>query len=143
MRVTPVFLEQVALKQHEDPELVKIARTVQSGNSAEFRFDSEGILRHGKRLCVPDDSSLKANIMREAHNTRYSIHPGATKMYQDLRRVYWWPAMKREVAQFVSACETCQRVKLEHQKPAGMLTDSRMEMGEHSYGFCSGVTSDV
>ena len=121
MKVTPVFLEQVALKQHEDPELVKIARTVQSGNSAEFRFDGEGILRLGKRLCVPDDSSLKADILREAHNARYSVHPEATKMYQDLRRVYWWPAMKREVAQFVSACEVCQRVKLEHQKPAGML----------------------
>ena len=121
MKVTPVFLEQVAQKQHEDPELVKIARIVQSGKSEEFRFDDQGILRYGHRLCVPDDISLKGDIMREAHNARYSIHPGATKMYQDLKKVYWWPAMKREVAQFVSACETCQRVKLEHQKPAGML----------------------
>ena len=47
MRVAPVFLEQVAQKQHEDPELVKIARTVQSGNGAEFKFDSKGILRYG------------------------------------------------------------------------------------------------
>ena len=59
MRVTLVFLEQVAQKQHEDPELVKIARTVQSGNDSEFRFDSKGILRYGSRLCVPDDIRLK------------------------------------------------------------------------------------
>ena len=93
---------------------MKIARTVQSGNSVEFSFDSKGILRYGSRLCVPDSSSLKEDIMREAHNARYSVHPGATKMYQDLKRVYWWPAMKKEVAQFVTACEVCQRVKLEH-----------------------------
>ena len=114
MRVAPVFLEQVAQKQHEDPELVKIARTVQSGKDSEFRFDNKGILRYGSRLCVPDDIGLKGDIMREAHNARYSVHPGATKMYQDLKKVYWWPAMKKEVAQFVSACEVCQRVKLEH-----------------------------
>ena len=102
-RVTPVFLEQVAQKQHEDPELVKIARTVQSGKNEEFRFDSKGILRYGNRLCVPDDVGLKGDIMREAHNARYSVHPGATKMYQDLKRVYCWPAIKREVAQFMSA----------------------------------------
>uniref|UniRef100_A0A2C9W6D4 RNA-directed DNA polymerase n=1 Tax=Manihot esculenta TaxID=3983 RepID=A0A2C9W6D4_MANES len=121
MRVIPVFLEQVAQEQHEDPELMKIARTFQSGTSVECRFDSKGILRYGNRLCVPDDISLKGDIMREAHNARYSVHPGATKMYRDLKRVYWWPAMKKEVAQFVSACEVCQKVKLEHQKPAGML----------------------
>ena len=62
MRVTPVFLEQVAQKQHEDPELVKIARTVQSGRDSEFRFDSKGILRYGSRLCVPDDIGLKGDI---------------------------------------------------------------------------------
>ena len=107
MRVTPVFLEQVAQKQHEDPELVKIARTVQSGKNEEFRFDNKGILRYGNRLCVSDDVSLKGDIMREAHNARYSVHPGATKIYQDLKKVYWWLSIKREEAQFVSACEVC------------------------------------
>ena len=63
---------------------------------------------------------------------------GATKMYQDLKKVYWWPAMKKEVAQFVSACEVCQRVKLEHQKPAGMLNPLSIPewiLGEEVYKY--------
>ena len=54
---------------------MKIARTVQSGKDSEFRFDSKGILHYGSRLCVPDDIGLKGDIMREAHNARYNIHP--------------------------------------------------------------------
>ena len=53
IRVTPVFLEQVVQKQHEDPELVKIVRTIQTGKNGEFRFDNKGILRYETRLCVP------------------------------------------------------------------------------------------
>ena len=71
----------MAQKLHEDPELVKIARAVQAGKNDEFRFDNKGILRYGNMLCVPDDVSLKGDIMREAHNARYSIHPRTTKMY--------------------------------------------------------------
>jgi len=60
-------------------------------------------------------------ILAEAHQSLYTAHPGSTKMYRDLREHYWWNGMKREVAQFVERCLTCQRIKAEHQKPAGML----------------------
>ncbi len=60
--------------------------------------------------------------MREAYNAKYSVHPRATKMYQDLKKVYQWPFMKKEIAQFVTTYEVYQRVKLKHQKPAGMLS---------------------
>ena len=59
--------------------------------------------------------------MDEAHKSKFSIHPGATKMYRDLRENYWWPGMKRDVAWYVERCLTCSMVKAEHQKPHGKL----------------------
>ncbi|GKA44377.1 putative reverse transcriptase domain-containing protein [Tanacetum coccineum] len=59
--------------------------------------------------------------MDEAHVTRYSIHPGADKMYPDLRDMYWWPGMKRDIATYINKCLTCSKVKAEHQRPSGLL----------------------
>ncbi|BAT83244.1 hypothetical protein VIGAN_04036200, partial [Vigna angularis var. angularis] len=60
-------------------------------------------------------------ILEEGHHSRLSIHPGMTKMYQDLRKSFWWPGMKSDVARFVTSCLTCQRAKAEHQRPGGLL----------------------
>ena len=65
--------------------------------------------------------SIRESILREAHDSAYSIHPGSTKMYLDLRERYWWYGLKRDVAKYVAICDTCQRVKAEHQRPAGLL----------------------
>ncbi|RVW85779.1 Transposon Ty3-G Gag-Pol polyprotein [Vitis vinifera] len=64
---------------------------------------------------------VKEEVMKEAHHSRFTVHPGETKMYHDLKRQYWWQGMKRDISQFVSKCLTCQQVKVEHQKPAGLL----------------------
>ena len=72
------------------------------------------------RIVVPKGELCKV-IMNEAHNSLLSIHPGSTKMYQDLKQTYWWTRMKREIAQFVNECDVCRRVKAEHQRPAGLL----------------------
>ena len=77
----------------------------------------DGIIRYEGRLCVPFNEELKAEILREAHHSKYTIHPGVTKMFQDMKRVYWWPGMKQDVATFVAKCLTCQQVKSEHQRP--------------------------
>ena len=60
------------------------------------------------RLCIPRDEKILQEIMTEAHNTSYAFHPGSTKMYQDLKCSYWWPGMKKNVAEYVSRCLTCQ-----------------------------------
>ena len=73
------------------------------------------------RLCVPDVDSLHREILDEAHNAPYAMHPGTTKMYKTLREHYWWPKMKADVAEFVARCLTCQQVKAEHHTPVGKL----------------------
>ena len=70
---------------------------------------------------VPQLTDLREEILREFHCSRFSVHPGGTKMYQDLRRQYYWSGMKRHVGDFVRRCLTCQQVKAEHQKPARLL----------------------
>ncbi|GKC01138.1 putative reverse transcriptase domain-containing protein [Tanacetum coccineum] len=73
------------------------------------------------RIWVPLVGGVRTIIMDEAHKTRDSVHPGADKMYHDLRDMYWWPRMKRDIATYVSKCLTCSKVKDEHQRPSGLL----------------------
>ena len=93
----------------------KIRFEVQQDQSRDFVIDSEGTLCLGTRLCVPNIDELRKEITEEAHFSAYSIHPSSTKMYHDLKDTYWWNGMKRDIADFVSKCLTCQQVKLEHQ----------------------------
>nr|KYP72694.1 Transposon Ty3-I Gag-Pol polyprotein [Cajanus cajan] len=86
-----------------------------------FNIDQKGVLRFNDRICVPNDSEIKKIILGEAHKSKLSIQPKATKMYQDLKRMFWWPKMKKDIAQYVATCLICQKAKIEHQKPAGML----------------------
>ena len=73
------------------------------------------------RVCVHNDEEIKKQLMHEAHYSGYAMHPGETKTYQELKNGYWWKGMKRDIAEFVARCETCQRVKIEHQRPSGLL----------------------
>ncbi|GJU94605.1 putative reverse transcriptase domain-containing protein, partial [Tanacetum coccineum] len=75
---------------------------------------------HG-RSWLPCYGDLRSVIMHESHKSKYSIHPGSEKMYQDMKKLYWWPNMKADIATYVSKCLTCVRVKAEHQRPSGLL----------------------
>ncbi|GJS07861.1 putative nucleotidyltransferase, ribonuclease H [Tanacetum coccineum] len=72
-------------------------------------------------IWVPLVGSVRTMIMDEAHKSKYSVHPRADKMYHDLRDMYWWSGMKRDIATYVSKCLTCLKVKAEHQRPSGLL----------------------
>jgi hypothetical protein len=78
------------------------------------------------RLCVPNVRSIWELILKEAHESSYSIHPGSEKMYQDLKKKFWWYGMKREIAEHVAICDSCQRIKAEHQRPARLLQPLRI-----------------
>ncbi|GJX17878.1 putative reverse transcriptase domain-containing protein [Tanacetum coccineum] len=73
------------------------------------------------RSWLPCYGDLKNVIMHESHKSKYSIHPGFDKMYQDMKKLYWWPNMKADIATYVSKCLTCAKVKDEHQIPSGLL----------------------
>lgn len=71
--------------------------------------------------CVPKDDMLRKSILEEAHHSRFFIHSSATKMYQDVKQTYLWMGMKRDVADYLSKCLTCQQVKVDHQLPGRLL----------------------
>lgn len=115
------LLEMVKATQWEDAKLCKLRDEVKERKENGFMLDEDGVLRYEGRLCVPNVESVRRQILEEAHRIAYTIHSGTTKMYQDLRSVYWWDGMKRSVVDYVSHCLTCQQVKAEHQRPAGLL----------------------
>ncbi|GKC82733.1 putative reverse transcriptase domain-containing protein, partial [Tanacetum coccineum] len=80
--------------------------------------------RADETLCLNNQSwiscfgDLRALIMHKSHKSKYFIHPGSDKMYQDLKKLYWWPNMKAKIATYVSKCLTCAKVKIKYQKPS-------------------------
>lgn len=114
-------MDKIKQKQPDDVVLSKIRSDIAQGKASGFVIHDDGILRFQNRLCVPNDNELREMILKEAHSSAYSVHPGASKIYKDLRQNFWWSDMKREVAKYVSRCLTCQQVKIEHQRPAGEL----------------------
>ncbi|GJT46328.1 putative reverse transcriptase domain-containing protein [Tanacetum coccineum] len=84
-----------------------------------FEVCSDGIRYFDKRVWLPRYGGLRNLIMHESHKSKYFIHPGSDKMYQDLKQYYWWPNMKADISTYVSKCLTCAKVKAEHQKPSG------------------------
>ena len=119
---TPSLLSRVIESQWQDAEIVSIRDRVQSGTGDEgWTVHADGSLRYRGRVVVPQLTDLREEILREFHCSRFGVHPGGTKMYQDLRRQYYWSEIKRQVGDFVRRCLTCQQVKAEHQKQAGLL----------------------
>ncbi|GKD47955.1 putative reverse transcriptase domain-containing protein [Tanacetum coccineum] len=83
---------------------------------------ADALSRKDKELIrLPLFGGLRGLIMLESHKSKYSIHPGSDKMYHDLRKLYWWPNIKADIATYVSKCLTCAKVKAEHQNPSGLL----------------------
>jgi hypothetical protein len=121
MEVELTLEQEIQKGQLEDPKIQEIKEMIEAGKAPNFTEDEHGTVWFQKRICVPDVDHLREKILQEAHDSAYSIHPGSTKMYQDLNERYWWYGMKRDVEAHVALCDVCQKVKAEHQKPAGLL----------------------
>ena len=96
------------------------------GMDKNLEAKGDGALYFMNRIWTPKHGGFRDLVMTEAHNTRYSVHPGSDKMYLDLKKLYWWPNMKAESATFVSKCLTCAKVKVEYQKPSGLLQQPKI-----------------
>ncbi|KAK1421783.1 hypothetical protein QVD17_24409 [Tagetes erecta] len=91
------------------------------GVESQLVTKSDDLLYFMDRIWIPNRDNLRTIILNEAHKSRYSIHPGSDKMYMDLRKQYWWPGMKKDIALYVAKCLTCSKVKAKHQRPSGLL----------------------
>ena len=121
LKAQPVLKQMIIDAKKNDEEMQKNVQLVRDGDKIDFSVKEDGILYFQNRLCVPANNELKKKLLCEAHNTVFTMHPGGTKMYQDLKQYYWWRKMKRDVTEYVSKCLTCQQVKAEHQVPSGLL----------------------
>jgi hypothetical protein len=121
MEVDSTLEQDIQKSQLEDAKIQEIKEQIQEDKAPEFNVDEQGTLWYKRRLCVPEVKEIRELILHKAHDSTYSIHPGSTKMYHDLKSRYWWYGMKRVVAKYVAICDNYQRVKAERQRPAGLL----------------------
>jgi hypothetical protein len=121
IEVEPTLEQEIRKGQIGDAKIQEIKDLITKGRGPKFTKDEQGTMWFKDGICVPDIESLRETILKEAHDSDYSIHPGSTKMYQGLKHKYWWYGLKRDVAAHVAMCNACQRVKAEHQRPAGLL----------------------
>jgi hypothetical protein len=115
MEVGSSLLHEIQRGQMEDEKVQEIKRNIKEEKSSGFSKDDEGVSWYKGRIYVPNVKELKDKILCEAHESTYSIHPRGSKMYHDIKATYWWYGMKRDVAEYIALCDTCQRVKAEHQ----------------------------
>ena len=112
--VRPLLIDQIRAGQEADEFLASKRKLVLENLGEEFSIRDDGMLMFGTRMCVPNDPELKQHLMEEGHSSAYDMHPGGNKMYRTLRENFWWKGMKKDIAEFVEKCLTCQQVKIEH-----------------------------
>ena len=120
LQVTSSIVDEIKKHQQDEPELIKLIQKVEEGFTKDFSI-KDRVLWFRNRLCVPNNPALKKELLKESHDSTLTTHPGSTKMHQDLKPYYWWSGMKKDVANYVACCLTCQRVKMEHQRSGGLL----------------------
>ena len=94
----PNLLNRVLEAQKKNDKISAIINQIGNGKETEFIVNENGVLYYKDRVCVPDDDELRKAILEEAHSGSFAIHPGSTKMYQDLKMSFWWSGMKRDVS---------------------------------------------
>ena len=114
LSMKPMLMDEIIAQQFKDSELYKLRDRVKAKGVIGFQIDEKGVLRHGNRIYVPTYGDFRKRIMEEAHSTPYTVHPSATKMYRDVKAVFWWIGMKNDIAKFVAECLTYQQVKAKH-----------------------------
>ncbi|GJY23024.1 putative reverse transcriptase domain-containing protein [Tanacetum coccineum] len=114
--------------------LVENAKITEAIRTKKLEPRADGTLCLNGRSWLPCYGDLRTVIMHESHKSKYSIHLGSDKMYQDMKKLYWCPNMKADIATYVSKCLTCAKVKAEHQRPSGLLVQPQitgMEVGQN------------
>jgi hypothetical protein len=120
--IQPLTADRIKVAQENDLKLQELMEKANRGDAPSFHFTNDDQLRSGDaRTIIPNDAELRRDILDEAHKTRYTIHPGNTKMYQDLKKKFRWRGMKQDIAEYVAQFHVCQQVKAKHHRPTGPL----------------------
>ncbi|GJR13322.1 putative reverse transcriptase domain-containing protein [Tanacetum coccineum] len=106
--------------------LVENAKNPEAIRKEKLEPRADGTLCFNGKSWLPCYGDLRTVIMHESQESKYFIHPGSDKMYQDMKKLYWWPNMKANIATNVSKCLTCAKVKAEHQRPSGLLVQPKI-----------------
>ena len=99
--------ELVWVAQLQDRLLQAVRKHIKAGRPHEFSMEEDGTIFLRGRLCVPQKAIVKMEILREAHRSPYTVHPGETKMYQDLKQSFWWKRIRVDIAKYVASCGIC------------------------------------
>ncbi|KAG8483077.1 hypothetical protein CXB51_022062 [Gossypium anomalum] len=121
LKARPTFLQEIREAQKGDKKLQVKRNQCESRIESNFSIGTDVCIMFNDRVCVPKDNKLIQRILREAHSGCLSVHPGSVKMYNDLKKMYWWSGMKRDIPEFISKCLVCQQVKAEHEVASGLL----------------------
>ena len=114
MGVQSTLLGKIREAQKDDKEIAEIKEKMSKGKAKGFHEDKHDTLWFEDRAYVPNNAEIRKLILQEAHGSPYSIHPGNTKMYLDLKEHFWWTGMKKDIAESIAICDVGQRVKVEH-----------------------------
>ncbi|GJY67499.1 putative reverse transcriptase domain-containing protein [Tanacetum coccineum] len=128
LTVHPKLPFQILEAQNEALKEENVKNENLQGMDKSFEIHPDGTRCIKNRSWLPLFGGLRDLIMHESHKSKYSIHPGSDKMYHDIKKLYWWPNMKAIIAEYVSKCLTCSRVKAECQKPSGLLVQPEIPM---------------
>ncbi|GJU23735.1 reverse transcriptase domain-containing protein [Tanacetum coccineum] len=128
LTVHPKLPSQILEAQNEALKEENVKNENLRGMDKSFEIRPDGTRCIKNRSWLPLFGGLRDLIMHESHKSKYSIHPGSDKMYHDIKKLYWWPNMKAIIAEYVSKCLTCSRVKAECQKPSGLLVQPEIPM---------------
>jgi hypothetical protein len=129
LKLESILPQKIIDAQRNDKGMKHIHEKIEAGKANCLRKDYQGIIWFNNCIVVPKNEEVCQQILDEAHLSRYSIHPGSTKMYQDLKQHYWWTKMKIEIARYVAKCDTCRRVKAIHMKTVGPLQSFPSQLG--------------
>ncbi|XP_075479318.1 uncharacterized protein LOC142520201 [Primulina tabacum] len=111
LMVRPTLADRIKAEQSADNELQQLRQRDEEKGNLNFELNEKGIWTYRGRLCVPKQGTIINDILIDSHATPYSIHPGGTKMYKNLKPLFLWPGMKKDIAQLVAQYLTCQQVK--------------------------------
>jgi hypothetical protein len=140
-RIFSLVTLKVSLREHvlaqllRDSWYLKVISNLQSGRQLDPKYEGynleiDRLLRYQGRMYNPENGDIRSIILKEAHRSLYSAHLGVKKMYAEMKKLFFWVGMKRNVVRFISICLECQQVKADHHHPAGLLQPHDVPMSK-------------